>query len=857
MSSDYPSLSFDVCNAKTAPDKSPGTRVVDHCRIVGYVARALLETFPVSVRSVLGENPETAAALHDVGKVSPGFQIKYFAGFLHKVLPDLAKIPISKFETDHALISMATIKSYLRHKQTAVIVGAHHGGIRSGRIRRDHAEIFGGKNWSEERKKLIDSLVLEFGPITGAKYSPTIRNVIAGLVSVADWIGSDETHFPAKGIPVGFDFPAETRKAVVACGWTIPEMRKDLTFEAIFENRPYDIQREFIDCVDGPGLYILEAPMGTGKTEAALYAAYSLMTAGHNRGLFFGLPTRLTSEKIHERVEAFLSRVCEKDTRPKLAHGKAWLTEFSFGGENLGAGGSWFNSRKRRLLYPFAVGTIDQALLSVLNVKHFFVRTFGLAGKVVILDEVHSYDLYTGSLMEEMVSQLLEIGCTVIILSATLTRERRNPLLRQAATPSQSQSVDPYPLITRKNAETTLEIPGTWNYDQGYAVEIRDIDDESVAREAISEAEASSCVLLIANTVAKAQDWFDTVRGEMREGAFPLGLIHAKFPGCRRGDLEGDWISKLGKNGDRPRGCILVGTQVLEQSIDIDCDFLITEIAPTDMLLQRMGRQWRHRRANRPTARPRTLIISPLLVGVESVEEIVERFGKGNCYVYMPYLLLRTWTVWKQREEVNLPKDIRPLLEATYRSPGGTDPPIFRELHDIMEAMRENLKRRAEASKSTVTTLFMRDDREELVTRYSDYETTDVLLIRHLDDTGNDAKVTLIDQDTPLHLSKYEKNFFHTARLHQNLVSVPSWVLKKMNAKKPPWLKKHFFELVAVWEWDEISGNLSMNGAFTGHTYDPHRGLRKLKSTEGNRYIDDTVDDTDDFDPFDKNRIDW
>ena len=857
MNSDYPSLSFDACYAKTAPDKSPGTRVVDHCRIVGYVARALIETLPTSVRNLLGENAETTAALHDVGKVYPGFQIKYFSEFLKKVLPDLAKKPISNFEPYHSRVSMVAVNYYLKHEQIAEIVGAHHGGIRNKRKPKDHAEIFGGKNWSEERKKLIDSLVLEFGPITGKKYSPTIRNLIAGLVSVADWIGSDETYFPSKGIPAGFDFPGETRRAVAACGWTVLEIRKGLTFEAIFGNRPYDIQREFINAVTGPGLYILEAPMGTGKTEAALYAAYSLMATGHNQGLFFGLPTRLTSEKIHERVEDFLSRICEQNTRPKLAHGKAWLTEFSIGGENLGAGGSWFNARKRRLLHPFAVGTIDQALLSVLNVKHFFVRTFGLAGKVVILDEVHSYDLYTGTLMGEMVSQLLEIGCTVIILSATLTRERRNPLLRQSPAPSTCQGADPYPLITRKIGDKPEEISGTWNHDQNYAVEIRDLDDISVAREAIKAAESGACVLLIANTVARAQDWFDAVRGEMREGAFPLGMIHSKFPGFRRAELENDWISKLGKNGDRPKGCVLVGTQVLEQSIDIDCDLLITEIAPTDMLLQRMGRQWRHEKNHRPTAKPRTLIISSSPEEADNIEEIIECFGKGNCYVYMPYLLLRTWAVWNRKSEVNLPSDIRPLLEATYRPPSETNPPIFRELYDIMVEMRENLKRRANSAKSTIQSLVMQDDREGLVTRYSDYETRDVLLVRHLDDTGNDAEVILMDDDAPLHLYKYEKNFFHTARLHQNLVSVPSWLLKKMNAQKPPWLEKHFFENVPVWEWNEISGDLSMNGAFTGHTYDPHRGLRKLKLTEKNRYVDVAVDDTDDFDPFDRNRMDW
>ncbi|MBT8342829.1 MAG: CRISPR-associated helicase Cas3' [Desulfatitalea sp.] len=857
MITDGTTLSFDRCFAKTALDRSPGTSVLDHCRVVGHTAIALLETLPASVRALLGGHPETIAALHDVGKVSPGFQKKYFQGFLERHLPDLARVPISRFEAEHCQIGMAAIRDHLKNSHAAEIVGAHHGGIRSRRKHRDSAEIFGGEQWSEERKRLIRAMEEEFGPITGIDYAPVVRNLVAGLVSVADWIGSDETYFPSHAVSTDFDFPLQTRKAVAACGWIIPEIKKGLNFEGIFGFPPHGIQKTFTDAIQGPGLYVLEAPMGTGKTEAALFAAYRLMAEGHNRGLFFGLPTRLTSEKIHERVEGFLDRIFEKQMRPKLAHGKAWLKEFSHGGENLAAGGSWFNRKKRRLLYPFAVGTIDQALLSILNVKHFFVRTFALSGKVVILDEIHSYDLYTGTLMQEMVSQLLSIGCSVIILSATLTRERRMPLLRQPLFSRHAGEKDAYPLITRKIDRIVEEIPGCWPQNQDYEIQLRDLNATAVAQEAIFKAEAGACVLLIANTVARAQDWFDAVRSQMREKAFDLGLIHAKFPGCRRTELEQTWISRLGKNAVRPEGCILVGTQVLEQSIDIDADFLITEIAPTDMLLQRMGRQWRHKRGNRPTQVPLTLIVSPSPEDAHDEEALMTRFGKGTCFVYAPYLLWRTWRVWRQRNRLNLPSDIRDVLEATYQQPAETDPAVFQRLYDRMVEMRNDLKRRAEAARSTVKALTLRDDREELVTRYSEYETADVLLVRDVDATGNEATVTLLDDDAPIHLSVNEKNVALTARLHQNLVSVPAWLLKKMTAKKPAWLCKHFFERVAVWQWDDLSGRLFMDGTFTGHTYDPDRGLRKLRSDGNDSFVDHTADDTDDFDPFDKDLIDW
>ncbi|MEN3752597.1 DEAD/DEAH box helicase [Mangrovibacter sp. SLW1] len=199
----------------------------------------------------------------------------------------------------------------------------------------------------------------------------------------------------------------------------------------------------FIEQVVGPGVYILEAQMGMGKTEAALYAAYQLLSKGKATGIYFALPTQLTSNKIYDRFNTFLEQIVSAETpkRSLLLHSNAWLQN-SEAGEEGSPGGSWFNQSKRGLLAPFAVGTIDQALMAVMNVKHGFVRAFGLAGKVVILDEVHSYDLYTGTILNELVAFLRQIDCTVIILSATLSQDRREALLQQTTTSTA------YPLIT-------------------------------------------------------------------------------------------------------------------------------------------------------------------------------------------------------------------------------------------------------------------------------------------------------------------------------------------------------------------------------------------------------------------------
>jgi CRISPR-associated endonuclease/helicase Cas3 len=249
--------------------------------------------------------------------------------------------------------------------------------------------------------------------------------VVAGLVSVADWIGSGSF----------FEDPTEEwrskiEESIDRAGFIAPTYEQDLSFEDIFGFSPRPLQNELYEAVQGPGLYILEAPMGMGKTEAALYAAYRLLSQGLATGIYFALPTQLTSDKIHERMDGFLRKILQKDslhTQALLLHGNAWLRAHELGEEGA-PGGAWFRQGKRGILAPFAVGTIDQALMAVMNVKHGFVRTFGLAGKVVILDEVHAYDMFTGTIIDSLIEVLRSLQCTVIVLSATLTNERRKTL---------------------------------------------------------------------------------------------------------------------------------------------------------------------------------------------------------------------------------------------------------------------------------------------------------------------------------------------------------------------------------------------------------------------------------------------
>ena len=338
----------------------------------------------------------------------------------------------------------------------------------------------------------------------------------------------------------------------------------------------------------------------------------------------------------------------------RLAHMNSWLQSSTarvapagYDEATANTSRKWFASAKRALLAPFGVGTIDQALLGVVAVKHFFVRQFALAGKVVVVDEVHSYDLYTGTLVCQLVHTLREFGATVVILSATLTARRKRELLRL---PEEASLGNAYPLLTILERDRGLPQEQTSTTDlQEVYVRCVQLSDADAAAECLRRAKRGECVLWIRNTVAEAQAAMKQLRSD-RCGETPeLAMLHSRFPLFRREKLERFWFNRLGKKPRRrPNGCVLVATQVVEQSVDIDGDFLLTELAPTDMLLQRIGRLWRHQKlpevaARRPIcARREVWIKHPYLSDDADATQLEAALGK-SARVYRPTSCCALW----------------------------------------------------------------------------------------------------------------------------------------------------------------------------------------------------------------------
>lgn len=750
-------LDFCQCSAKTFQIEDggiiPGRSVPEHCHIVGAVAQRLIALYPQALQANLfPRHAAFAAACHDIGKVSPSFVEKLrrscTSGVEH--IPKQTISPeLERQWGGHAGVSQAAAKALGAPAWIPEIVGQHHGFSPQLGGKQADAEVFGGSAWQAQRAALVQALQQRLGMDWPQIASAAQARLVAGLTSVADWIGSGR-HFEDPAQP----WQSLIDTALTEAGWIAPSYRTGLGFADVFGFAPRAAQQQLLEMASAPGVYVLEAPMGLGKTEAALYAAYQMLDRGQASGIYFALPTQLTSNKIHERFNAFLSRIIAPDCPHRsalLLHGKAWLQQTEMGEEGR-PGGAWFHQAKRGLLAPFAVGTIDQALMAAMNVKHGFVRAFGLAGKVVILDEVHTYDAYTGTLLDALVALLRSLHCTVIILSATLSQERRAHLLQ---VPLHSQA---YPLITA--VQDALDAPRVQECPvappPSTAVRVRLLDDDACAlQEALDRAAQGQQVLWIENTVDAAQQRYLDLAARAQELGVACGLLHSRFTAADRQRIEDQWINLFGKPGWPQRavqGRILVGTQVLEQSLDIDADFLVTAFAPTDMLLQRLGRLWRHADTPRPTkANCEAWLLAPALA--PAVAQPQQAFGR-SAFVYAPYVLCRSLQVWQTVQQIALPGDIRPLIEASYAS-RAEEGDMARWLHELEHGTPRTPGRPERKGRQALRQLArvgLAQDGKTLPdvdaqTRYSDSESHEVLLLRRVDydSASHTTHLTLLD----------------------------------------------------------------------------------------------------------------
>jgi CRISPR-associated endonuclease/helicase Cas3 len=642
------------------------------------------------------------SGLHDIGKASPDFQRK--STKVKQVLAGKAfHFPADQVKTPHGLITAKTLPNLF-------IEDSFHGGCFPKKFARNIARVLGGHHgefpnaskilglskrqmgdglWESVRRNLffelaklleIDSLPFPNNP------SPSNSFFISfiGLTSVADWIGSNDEYFPYedKAVAPLHYLPIARERAEKAVddlgwsGWQPPQ--EPYSFKKLFtyDPRPLQLLSERIARINSkPGIVMIEVPMGEGKTEAAMYLADSWSADFGQQGCYFALPTQATSNQMFGRVKDFLShRYKNKSERVNvmLLHGKAALSEefkrlrLNAIGEETGAtvvAESWFTARKRGLLAPFGVGTVDQILLAVLQTRHMFVRLFGLAGKTVIIDEVHAYDTYMSTLLERLLEWLAAMETSVVLLSATLPRKKRRELLKAFTGTEPPEQEAGYPRIIWTEGERiyseSVEITTGRNLNIAH---IDDSDDRLVDK-LLKTITHGGYVAVVCNTVGRAQETYRDLRkaGFLKEDE--LYLFHARFPFEERDRLEREVLEIFGKENKRRLGerRILVATQVIEQSLDIDFDLMVTDLAPVDLVIQRSGRVHRHKKHPRPEGMKEAAVWIRM---PEPDGEGVPDFGV-SAYVYEHYVLLRSYLALK-RDTIRIPEEVEEVIEAVY-----------------------------------------------------------------------------------------------------------------------------------------------------------------------------------------------
>jgi len=817
----HPIPKLSDCWAKTdAATGKPALTVRDHCLIVGAVAEAVHDRLSPACGFLASAGAITLAAAHDIGKLTPGFLLK-----ARPYWDFPAAMGQSFYEGNHAKVSQAYLGSLHGKKPSdwVLAAGGHHGIYPSALARLPRIKE-GGLGWPELlRHELLAELEAAFGKLPAADVPKgPLVHWLTGFITFCDWIGSDTRWFPlpVSGPLADRETHASAResasKAVADLGWHRREVHAGRSFGALFPgvDTPRPLQQALISAMDAPGLYIVEAPMGVGKTEAALAACYRRWTEGDERGLYFALPTQLTSNRIHDRVSAFLENVVADASLLALVHGNAWMNPERIlsisptAGDVEGAAdlSDWYASGRKALLAGFGTGTIDQAIMSCLPVKHSALRLFALSGKVVIIDEVHSYDPYTSALVDRTVKWLLEVGCSVVVLSATLAAARRKSLVL-AAGAEEAESSSAYPLITKvaKGSCHSQAIPVAATDLSSSRVRIETVSNASdgIWQDLADAAEGGACVVVIRNTVALAQATYRQIKSRCRDRGITFGLLHSRFPQFKRDTHEAAWMKHLGKNGpSRPKGCILVATQVIEQSVDIDADLLVTDLAPVDLILQRLGRLHRHQRP-RPAGfeAPRCVILMPEVDWNDDEKTIKAALGPSG-FVYPPFALFQASRVISGLVDrgITLPQDIRPLVEDAFRLPEPlpSGAAWFRAGLATLTARMLNTAEISDVFHSPTET-----DKDGTKTRWNDTPSAFLVLLRRAPHGASTHVEFLNGERVPFHHGPF--NYPLAIALHRNAVRVPRYLVRHAEPKQPAWLGNHIQNAVLAVVQDDAT----------------------------------------------------
>ena len=706
------------------------------------------------------------ATLHDLGKATPAFavQVDQLANRMRAAgldMPTRNQLAADRSKAPHGLAGQVLLQRWLMDAhgwtknqvhQLTTIIGGHHG------IQPTHTELSellrlphllytrtAPEAWQATQRELLEwaaagcGVTTRLADWTQCKLSQPAQVILSGLVIIADWFASAREYFPldpdadltdpqrvaaawrALNLPRPWEpvAPQQNAAQLMAARFQLPEGAsvRPAQAEAI----------RLAETMQAPGMLIVEAPMGEGKTEAAFCAAEILAGRTGAGGCFVALPTMATGNAMFGRMTGWLEQLPDRRSGSgaysvALAHSKSGLnvdytglprephnSESDMDRDGSGTGRPqrgtsghspttaapapaqlvahhWLRGRKKAMLSSFVVATIDQLLFAGLKSRHLALRHLAIAGKVVVIDEVHAYDTYMSTYLERVLGWLGAYGVSVVVLSATLPAERRRELTqaylgKRTSYPELDRvaGATDYPLLTAVSAHHPPWLSAPAASGRTTTVELERLPDDTamLAQRLCTELAGDGCAVVVRNTVRRVHETARRLRTEFAQAGVDIAVTvaHARFVDADRLANDTWLLEHFGPHGQqtgkRPISTahVVVASQVVEQSLDVDFDLMVSDLAPIDLLLQRMGRLHRH-----PRIRPERLRHARCLVTGADWTTSPPEPDAGSRKIYRAYPLLRAAAVLESRlaadssaqRSITLPADISPLVQSAY-----------------------------------------------------------------------------------------------------------------------------------------------------------------------------------------------
>lgn len=672
-----------------------------------YLER-LTESLEKCDPNALADTLAYMASLHDIGKFTPGFlhQVKeYLPIDLRASLPPQNRAPnhwrathILMEELDSDLEPLLHTSREARQEWYAAIAG-HHG---QPPMRPDQQEKRSTLRWTlgvdMARQFVLDAAqLLSPQPLPDGLDEDQARILswyISGLISMADWIGSNQTWFPyiKNEMPLGAYWNYAQKRAGDACraagiGTGRVKSVAGHTWGAVLnmELRPMQSRAASIKIPAGPILALMEDATGSGKTEAAVILAHRMLDQGKAQGIYFALPTMATANAMYPRIRKYISELFEDISHLSvvLAHGrravqdgfkefiragytKAWDTKMDLS-SNEPTCAEWVADDARKTFFAtVGVGTLDQALMGALPIRYASMRLWGLGNQVIIVDEVHAYDEYMLATLQALLKFHVRAGGSAIIMTATLPADTRRKILNTYSSVAHTDVASPSSLVlaSPRAPIRSYVVPALCTHRPTIHVE-REPTWESALDYVLEMAAQGYSVAWIRNSVNGALETWSALRARKAE---KLTLFHARFALCDRLQIE-DYVQKIfGKSSDEAirAGRILVATQVIEQSLDLDFDCMVSDLAPVDLLIQRAGRLWRHNTRPIRPYRPVLKVVSPDFASVNSTRWLDEALGSSSAAVYAHDIQWRSTEAIFKHGCIQSPDSPRYLIERVY-----------------------------------------------------------------------------------------------------------------------------------------------------------------------------------------------